>query len=393
MNIRIAFLPVVAMLASCGMPSTAGDGGQAVENAKQLEPGPADNVFAMQEIGTFDEPWALAFVPGTETLMMTLKVGTLIGIDTATGNRISVSGVPEVDYGGQGGLGDVAFLPSESGDDIDGRTIYLSYAEAGDGDTRGAAAGRGTLSCSAPTTCKIENFNVFWRQPKVSGRGHYSHRFAFSPDGEYLFISSGDRQKMDPAQDTSNVLGTVVRLLPDGTPAPGNPLADESGDPAIWSWGHRNLLGLAFDASGQLWDIEHGPKGGDELNKVEAGKNYGWPVVSNGVHYDGAAIPDHATRPEFAPPAISWSPVIAPGDMLFYSGKMFPSLTGHLLVPGLSIESLVDIAMEGDTPHEAARYSFDRRLRAIEEGPDGAIWIAEDKSGARLWKLTPRAAD
>lgn len=392
MNIRIAFLPVAALLSSCGMPSNAGDGGQAVENARQLEPGPADQAFAMQEFGTFDKPWALSFVPGTEILMMTLRDGELIGIDTATGRQISVSGVPRVDFGGQGGLGDVAFLPSESGDTIDGRTIYLSYAEAGNGDTRGAAAGRGTLSCTELSSCTIENFEVFWRQPKVSGRGHYSHRFAFSPDGEYLFISSGDRQKMDPAQATSNNLGTVVRLLPDGTPAPGNPLADGAGDPAIWSWGHRNLLGLAFDASGQLWDIEHGPKGGDELNRVEPGKNYGWPVVSNGVHYDGGAIPDHATRPEFAAPAVSWSPVIAPGDMLFYSGKMFPQLKGHLLVPGLSIESLVDIDMNGGNPREAARYGFERRLRAIEEGPDGAIWIAEDMDGARLWKLTPRTA-
>ncbi|MBS7668444.1 PQQ-dependent sugar dehydrogenase [Croceicoccus sp. 1NDH52] len=391
MHIRIAFLPAAAALASCGMPSTASDGGQAVENAVQLEPGPADDAFVIEDMGTFDEPWAMAFAAGTDMVLLTQKAGTVVGLDTKTGARITVGGVPEVAYGGQGGLGDIAFLPSESSDTLDGRTIYLSYAEPGEGDTRGAAAGRGTLSCETATNCTITGFDVFWRQPKVTGRGHYSHRFAFSPDGEYLFISSGDRQKMDPAQDTSNVIGTVVRLLLDGTPAPGNPLADKDGDPAIWSWGHRNLLGLEFDADGQLWDIEHGPRGGDELNKVEPGQNYGWPVVSNGIHYNGDPIPDHATRPEFTAPAISWDPVIAPGGMLFYSGKLFPSLEGHALVAGLSTQAIIDIAMDGEKPVEAARYEFDNRLRAIEEAPDGAIWVAEDGSGAKLWRLTPKS--
>ncbi|WP_284124740.1 PQQ-dependent sugar dehydrogenase [Parerythrobacter aestuarii] len=371
-------LPAIA-LASCGS-TNSGDSG--VHSAS----------YETTALGEFDRPWAIAFAPGTPIVFITEKAGTMKFVDTETGVTGEVTGVPEVDYGGQGGFGDVAFLPSEASDVLDRRTIYLSWVEAGDGDTRGAVVGKGTLICGETADdCRIEGLEVIWRQaPKVTGRGHYSHKIAFSPDGQYLYISSGDRQKMDPAQDTSNTLGTVVRLNLDGTPAAGNPLADQ-GSPSdqIWSWGHRNLLGLQFAPDGSLWDVEHGPAGGDELNKVERGTNYGWPVVSDGDHYNGDKIPNHATHPEFKPAAIGWTPVIAPGDFIFYTGDAFPGWKGDALITGLSTEALIEVAIEGDTATEQARYDFGARLRDIAQGPDGSVWLIEDGEGGRLLKVSP----
>lgn len=348
--------------------------------------------FTTTAVATFEEPWAIAFAPGTPVLFVTEKSGSLKLVDTATGKQGTVSGVPAVDYGGQGGLGDVAFLPAEASSTLGGRTIYLSWAEAGEADTRGAAVGRGTLVCTGPTACAIEGLTVIWRQtPKVTGRGHYSHRLAISPDGKYLFVASGERQKMQPAQDTSVTLGKIVRLNLDGTPAAGNPLADKGGVTAeIWSWGHRNILGMDWDASGRLWEIEHGPAGGDELNLVKAGANYGWPVRSDGDHYNGEPIPDHEASDGFAQPAVSWTPVIAPGDMLIYTGTMFKDWQGHVIMPGLASKALIDVALDGETAREAKRHDFEKRLRSIAEGPDGALWVAEDGKGAKLLKLTAR---
>ncbi len=348
--------------------------------------------FAVSKVASFEEPWAIAFAPGTQMLFVTEKAGTLKVLDAGSGKVGTVSGAPKVDYGGQGGFGDVAFLPEEAGAPLSGRTIYLSWAEAGEGDTRGAAVGRGTLACTAVDACAVEGLSVIWRQtPKVSGRGHYSHRITVSPDGQHLFIASGDRQKMSPAQDTANTLGSIVRLNLDGTPAAGNPMADKGGATAeIWSYGHRNILGLDWDAQGRLWDVEHGPAGGDELNLVKVGANYGWPVRSNGDHYNGDPIPDHEPSDGFAQPAMSWNPVIAPGDMLIYTGSQFPAWKGHALIAGLGSQAIVDVVIEGESAREATRFEFDNRLRSIAQGPDGAIWIAEDGKGAKLLKLTAR---
>ena len=325
-------------------------------------------------------------------LFVTEKAGTLKVLDAASGKLGTVAGAPRVDYGGQGGLGDVAFLPAEAGKPLDGRTIYLSWAEAGTNDTRGAVVGKGTLACTAVDACAVEGLTVIWRQtPKVTGRGHYSHRITVSPDGKYLFVASGERQKMQPAQDTTNTLGTIVRLNLDGTPAAGNPLAEKGEETAqIWSWGHRNILGMDWDAQGRLWEVEHGPAGGDELNLVQRAANYGWPERSNGEHYNGDPIPDHAADDGFAQPAASWTPVIAPGDMLIYSGEMFPSWKGNALMPGLKTQALIAVAIEGDSAREVARYSFGKRLRSIAQGPDGAVWIAEDGKGGRLLKLSAK---
>lgn len=382
------------MLASCGAEKLGAETGETAAPAATAE---AAAPFAVAEMGSFNEPWAIAFAPGTATLFVTEKSGTLKFIDTATGTIGTVSGLPPVAYGGQGGLGDVAFLPAEASATLGGRTIYLSWAEAGEAETRGAVVGKGKLVCAEAATCTIEGLAVIWRQtPKVTGRGHYSHRIAVSPDGKYLFVASGERQKMQPAQDTGTTLGKIVRLNLDGTPAAGNPLADkakETGNSVtaeIWSLGHRNILGMDWDAQGRLWEVEHGPAGGDELNLVQRGANYGWPIRSNGEHYNGEAIPDHEPTDGFAQPALSWTPVIAPGDMLIYSGAMFSRWQGRALMAGLGSEALVEVAIEGDTAREVARYEMPARLRSIAQGPDGAIWIAEDGKDGRVLKLTAK---
>lgn len=344
------------------------------------------NPFDATVVATFDEPWAMSFLPDGR-LLVSEKRGRLRLYDLATGNTGEITGIPQVAYGGQGGFGDVVPHPrfAENG------LLYISYAEPGEGATAGAAVARGRLVLDGQGGGTLRDLEVIWRQvPKVTGRGHYGHRILFGPDGK-LWISSGERQKFDPAQDMSSNLGKIVRLHDDGSVLPDNPFADQGGVAAqVWSLGHRNPLGIAFDAEGRLWDIEMGPKGGDELNLVERGANYGYPVVSEGDHYDGRPIPRHATRPGFKPPVIAWTPVISPSSLVFYDGDLFPEWKGNAFVGGLSSQSLVRIAFEGERAHEAARYPMGRRIRAVRQGPDGALYLLEDGSGGRLLRLTPK---
>lgn len=385
----LAAISLTAFLAaSCGAQAT----GETAAEAKSTPAPSAESgtPFSITPHGSFNEPWAAAFVPGTHMLMITEKSGAMKFVDTRTGRQGAVTGVPKVDYGGQGGLGDVAFLPGEASTALGTRTIYLSWAEAGEGDTRGAVVGRGTLVCEETNACRIEGMSVIWRQLKVSGRGHYSHRIAISPDGRHLYVASGDRQKMQPAQDTANNLGSIVRLNLDGTPAGGNAFSGQAGKAQdIWTFGHRNTLGLHFDSQGRLWNLEHGPAGGDELNLVRKGANYGWPLVSGGDHYGGEAIPPHSSRPEFAAPAVNWTPVIAPGDFVFYSGKLWPQWKGQAIIAAMKPAGLVRVEIDGDSAREIARYPTDKRIREIVEGPDGALWLLEDKEGGRLLELRP----
>jgi glucose/arabinose dehydrogenase len=357
----------------------------------------AELPFTVTPVASFDEPWAMAFLPDGR-LLVTEKKGRLL-IVTQDGDTLpSVSGLPDVDYGGQGGLGDVALHP----DFADNGMIYLSYAEAGKGDTRGAAVVRGVLDTEGRRPA-LRDVELIWRQyPKVVGRGHYGHRLLFDDEG-YLWISSGDRQKFTPAQDMQSNMGKVLRLHDDGSVPADNPFVNyRDGDPLvddegvygqIWSLGHRNVLGLALDLDGRLWELEMGPRHGDELNLIRRGANYGYPEVSNGDHYDGREIPDHDTRPEFQAPAAYWVPAISPGDLMIYGGDLFSDWRGNAFAAGLSSAAIVRIELgdDGDA-REVERYEMGARIRSLAEGPDGAIWVLEDERGSsqgRLLKLTP----
>ena len=355
----------------------------------QNAPAPAAQPFTAQEVTRFAEPWAMAFLPDGR-LLVTERGGKLWIQDLAKNTRAEVRGVPPVVHAGQGGLGDVVLHPRFA----DNGWIYLSYAEAGDNDTAGGAVARAKLVADADGGGQLEGLQVIWRQqPKVTGRGHYGHRLAFDSDG-LLWITSSERQKFDPAQDMSDNLGKLVRLRDDGSVPDGNPFAGQGGVAAqVWSLGHRNMLGIAFDGDGRLWVHEMGPKGGDELNLIARGANYGYPIVSNGDHYDGTPIPDHDTRPEFAAPAITWNPVISPAGFVIYSGQRYPGWNGSGLIGGLSSQSLVRVAFDGDSAREVERYDMGTRIREVEQGPDGTVWLLEDGGrGAhgRLYRLDPR---
>ena len=389
--IRRALVTVsaVALLAACSSaPEQTGQPALTPEtqaaDASPLATDSSGRPFAIAEVTEFDEPWAMEFLPDGKALV-TQRGGQLILVDPAMGAKTPVSGVPEVVASGQGGLGDIVLGPGFGSD----RTVYLSWAEAGSGGT-GAALGRATLSeGDAPA---LENLTVIWRQePKVDGNGHFSHRIAVSPDGKYLFLSSGDRQKMDPAQDLSVNLGKILRLDLDGTPADGNPFADRGGVSAqIWSYGHRNPLGLEFDPDGNLWASEMGPRGGDELNLVAEGKNYGWPKASNGSHYDGGEIPDHAAGDGFEAPKAWWTPSVSPGSLMIYDGEMFAPWKGDAFIGALSGKSLIRIHLDGTDAAVAERWNMGERIREVEQGPDGAIWLLEDGAGGRLLELVPQ---
>lgn len=343
--------------------------------------------FQISRSTKFDEPWAMTFLPDGR-LLVTEKKGAL-KLYTIGGQARDIGGVPQVAYGGQGGFGDVALHPQFQSNGI----VYLSYAEAGEGDTRGAAVARAKLMLDAQGAGTLQDLKVIWRQvPKVSGAGHYGHRIVFAPDG-HLFITSGERQQFTPAQDMQSNLGKIVRLKDDGSIPTDNPFADKGGVTAqVWSLGHRNPLGIAFDAQGKLWTTEMGPRGGDELNLVRRGANYGYPIVSNGDHYGGRPIPDHDTRPEFEKPATFWTPVISPAGFIIYSGTQFPDWRGDGFSGGLSAQALIRVEFDGENAREAERFDMGARIREVEQGPDGAIWLLEDGSQGRLLKLTPRAS-
>ena len=341
--------------------------------------------FEVTPVHEFEQPWALAFLPDGDLLVTEMRGRLKVYRD---GETRDVAGVPEVAFGGQGGFGDVVLHP----DFADNAMVYLSYAEPGDGNTRGAAVARARLERDADGGGRLADLEVIWRQvPKVSGEGHYGHRIAFGPDG-YLWISSGERQKMAPSQDMQSNLGKIVRLHDDGRVPADNPFADRGGVTAeIWSLGHRNPLGIAFDAEGRLWEHEMGPRNGDELNLVTRGANYGWPEVSNGRHYSGKDIPDHQPGDGFAAPVVTWTPVISPSSFIIYRGDEFPAWRGSGLIGGLSSQALVRVAFDGESAREAERFDMGARIRAVAEGPDGALWLLEDgrRGGpGRLLKLT-----
>ncbi|KTT24508.1 PQQ-dependent sugar dehydrogenase [Pseudomonas rhizoryzae] len=342
--------------------------------------------FTATPRATLDAPWAIAFLPDG-TALVTEKGGALKHLNVQTGKAQDISGVPKVVHAGQGGLGDVILHPQYASNHL----IYLSYAEAGEGGTQGAAVARAKLSLKQDGSGSLSELKVIWRQtPKVTGNGHYGHRMRFGPDGK-LWITSGERQKFTPAQDMSGNLGKLIRLNDDGSIPQDNPFAKQGGVAAqVWSLGHRNPLGIAFDAQGRLWEQEMGPQGGDELNLIQRGGNYGYPEVSNGDHYGGKPIPDHDTRPEFIPPKITWTPVISPAGLMIYEGNRFPAWKGNAFIGGLSSKSLVRIELKGEEAREVERYAMGTRIRDVEEGPNGSLWVLEDGANARLLELQPK---
>ena len=355
--------------------------------------------FTTKIVASFDEPWAMTALPRIHSqplrLLITQKAGELLIVDTATGVKTSVNGVPKVAYGGQGGLGDIILAP----DFATSNNIYISYVEAGTGSDSnkfGAKVIKATLTGLDTDAPRLQAVTLIWEQtPKLKGQGHYSHRLLFSPDGQYLYISSGERQEKTPAQDMSVNLGKIIRLHPDGSVPADNPFAQNGSDIAaqFWTIGHRNILGMAFDDKGRLWAHEMGPRGGDEFNLIEKGNNYGWPVVSNGRNYSGTDIPDHDTRPDFVAPKISWTPVISPSSISIYqTGKYndFPAWQDNALISGLSSKALIVVTLD-DNNGAAERYRYDmgERIRSVLT-VDGQVWLLEDGDKGRLLQLLPR---
>ena len=355
--------------------------------------------FTTKTVASFNEPWAMTALPRIHNqplkLLITQKAGELLIVDTATGVKTSVNGVPKVAYGGQGGLGDIILAP----DFATSNNIYISYVEAGTGSDSnkfGAKVIKATLTGLDTDAPRWQAITPIWEQtPKLKRQGHYSHRLLFSPDGQYLYISSGERQEKTPAQDMSVNLGKIIRLHPDGSVPADNPFAQNGSDIAaqFWTIGHRNILGMAFDDKGRLWAHEMGPRGGDEFNLIEKGNNYGWPVVSNGRNYSGTDIPDHDTRPDFVAPKISWTPVISPSSISIYqTGKYndFPAWQGNALISGLSSKALIVVKL-ADNNGAAERYRYDmgERIRSVLT-VDGQVWLLEDGDKGRLLQLLPR---
>ncbi len=343
--------------------------------------------FKTSVIADFDSPWAMTFLPDGRALV-TEKAGEMILFDPKNGTKIPVGGIPQVDSAGQGALMDVVPSPNFAQD----RKIYFSFSENGPGG-KGVALATGIFNQASDGTTKLDGVKTIFRAtPYVAGDGHYSGRIAFSPDGRYLFFTNGERQKFDPAQDPKATLGKVLRLNLDGTPAAGNPLASKGFHPAVWSYGHRNLLGIAFDKDGRLWEQEMGPKGGDEVNLIKPALNYGYPKASNGDHYDGKPIPDHSAHDGFEAPKVWWNPVISPAGLLYYSGDLFPQWKNSLFIGGLSSKALVRVKLDGENAAKADQWDMGARIREVEQGPEGALWLLEDGgrgSQGRLLKLTP----
>ena len=372
--------------------------------------------FTITKVASLDLPWRIAFLPDGR-MLVTEKVGR-VDLVTPQGAKTEIDGVPPVYFEGQNGMLGVFLSPHYATD----HNVYLTYVAPGDYGG-GVALGRGRLVLDGKQP-HLDGFQVLWRQMPAGKGGQPGGQIAFSPDGKYLFLTLGDRQRFTPAQDPNQPVGKILRLTLDGKPAPGNPWAGKLGahsipliDPAAntekaktapvvstytfpgpnltlaetWTTGHRTPYGLAFAPDGRLWELEHGPRGGDKLDLIQRGKNYGWPLVSYGINYDGVPIPSPDTRPDLAKPVIYWVPVIAPGNLMFYKGSLFSQWNGSALLSGLVSEAIVRVTFDGKGGATAVqRWSIGKRIRDIEEAPDGSLWMLEDAKPGGLFHLTPK---
>ncbi|MBE9606919.1 PQQ-dependent sugar dehydrogenase [Acetobacteraceae bacterium H6797] len=373
-----------AMLAS-GLPASAQ--AQTAPQPPSINAGDrrpaATRPFEIAEVARFDTPWAMAFLPDGR-MLITEKPGRAFLV-TQQGEKIQLANIPQVAASGQNGLLDIALSPRFAED----RQVYLTYVAPGQGGsvltlaTARFVEGQGRAG--------LEGLRVIWRQTPAGGRGQPGGIIAFAPDGRHLFLTVGDRMEPETAQVPDQARGKVLRLNLDGSTPADNPQASAGGVRGqTWTTGHRNPYGLAFDPAGKLWLTEMGPRGGDELNLIQPGRNYGWGEVSNGDNYSGVPIPRHATRPEFTPPVVYWTPVISPGGMAFYDGPLFPAWRGSALIGGLSSRALIRIVFDANGgADEAERWSLGARIRDVAVAPDGAVWVIEDASQGRLMRLTP----
>lgn len=375
-----------------------------------------DLPFDVTQVASFNLPWRIAFLPDGR-MLVTEKVGP-IWLVTQEGQKTEVANVPEVVYAGQGGMLGIYLSPTYATD----QSVYLTYAEPHEGGSSLALA-RAHLTLG-DGTASLDGRDVIWHDQAGGNGGQFGAAVAFSPDGQYLFLSVGDRQRMTPAQDPNSPLGKILRLTLDGRPAPGNPHAGETGAASVpitdpprdtetaktqpvvrtytfpgpnltpsetWTSGHRTPYGLAFGPDGRLWELEHGPRGGDELNLIEPGNNYGWPLVSYAPNYNGVPIPSPETRPDLAKPVIYWTPVIAPGNLMFYEGSMFPQWQGSAFATGMASSSLTRIEFDGEGGAEpVGRWDVGFRVRDAAVAPDGAIWMVENANPGGLYRATPK---
>lgn len=404
MTPRSMQVALLLILSACGTSPSRG-----------TAPAPANPPFATSEVATFDSPWALAFLPGSDTALVTEKPGRVWWLDMADGRKTAVGGVPKVVVTSQGGLLDVAVAP----DFAKTGSVYLTYSEpSANGGSALALARARFVHGTAP---ELRDLKVIWRDPLGGRGGQFGARIAFAPDGKSLFLSSGERQRFTPAQDPSQPLGKILHLTLDGQAAPGNPWAGKVGAASVtvtdppadseaaktakgrqvawpgpnltpsqtWSLGHRNPYGLAFAPDGRLWETEMGPQGGDELNLILPRRNYGWPVVSNGSNYGGLAIADHRAADRFEPPKLWWDPSVSPSSLLIYTGTLFPQWKGDALIGALSGQALIHVRIRGDQAAKADQWDMGHRIRAVDQGPGGEVYLLEDGTGARLLRLTP----
>lgn len=367
MTLRLILVAFALFLAACNAASSS--------SAQSTGPRP----FTVTVVATFNSPWAMDFLPGsgvrmTTRALVTEKAGRLWLVDIRTGAKQQVAGVPRVHVEGQGGLAEVVAHPDFAGN----QRIYLSYPEVSANGNSGAVVGYGRLILGRGQP-RIDGFQVIWRQqPKVRSGVHYSQRIAFAPDGT-MFVSSGERFEFDPAQNPNSDLGKIIHMTAEGQRIGGR----------YYTLGHRNALGLAFAPDGRLWETEMGPKGGDELNLILQGRNYGWPRVSYGSHYSGMPIPDDHKGRGFEEPKLWWNPSVSPGSLLIYTGDLFPQWKGDALIGALSGQALIRADLDGDTARKADQWDMGARIRAVDQGPRGEVYLLEDGKGGRLLRLTP----